>query len=64
MKNQGDRTVYYHKSDNRIMKIIEELNLTQEEVKPIENNKKEDLDKILNNKNTILKEILELNKLR
>jgi len=64
VKNQGDRTVYYHKSDNRIMKIIEELNLTQEEVKPIENNKKEDLDKILNNKNTILKEILELNKLR
>ncbi len=64
MKNQGDRTVYYHKSDNRIMKIIEELNLNQEEVKQRENNKKEDLDKILNNKNTILKEILDLNKLR
>jgi hypothetical protein len=64
VKNQGDRTVYYHKSDNRIMKIIEELNLNQEEVKQRENNKKEDLDKILNNKNTILKEILDLNKLR
>jgi hypothetical protein len=70
IQNINERDVYYHKSDSRIDKIIEELNLGTESENTLDSNyQKEikseiDLDTILNNKNTKLKEILDLKKLR